>query len=422
MISHVAVRIKNTFSYIAFLFFITAITGCGRNDKQSSSDQRQRQIDHLRSLPYVGGTNAPQDDPTGVVSLDLRRACPGYRIFTLQRLGRTELINIEGDLLREWQYQAGDSWARSELLPNGDLLVVGMESRESQDDEKTKQSIADSSRYAMRLDWNNHLVWKQMLPAHHDIELMPEGRILLLTFNRRMDTGIHPTIETRDDQMTLLDQNGRVVESRSMLESINNAPEIFPLQKVAPSTERASPWVDLFHSNSIEWMYHSNLFSKHPIYGPDNVLVSFRHQDRIAIFNWKEKRVVWSWGIDQLDGPHDAQVLENGHILLFDNGLSRGWSRAVELDPLTKEIVWEYRGDPKESFYTKSKGSVQRLPNGNTLIAESDKGRAIEITTDGSVVWEYICPYSAGQYNRAAIVRMVHHSHESLAQLLPASE
>ncbi len=100
--------------------------------------------------------------------------------------------------------------------------------------------------------------------------------------------------------------------------------------------------------------------------------------------------------------------MDTGNVLLFDNGLGRqpAYSRAVEINPLTAEIVWEYRADPPTRFFTASKGSVQRLPNGNTLLAESDRGHAIEVTPEGEVVWEFICPHRAGEGQRAAIVRM----------------
>jgi hypothetical protein len=38
------------------------------------------------------------------------------------------------------------------------------------------------------------------------------------------------------------------------------------------------------------------------------------------------------------------------------------------------------------------RGAQQRLPNGNTLITESEAGRLLEVTADGEVVWEYINP------------------------------
>jgi hypothetical protein len=37
--------------------------------------------------------------------------------------------------------------------------------------------------------------------------------------------------------------------------------------------------------------------------------------------------------------------------------------------------------------------SMQRLPNGNTLITEGAPGRVIEVTSDGQIVWEYHVTY-----------------------------
>ena len=84
-------------------------------------------------------------------------------------------------------------------------------------------------------------------------------------------------------------------------------------------------------------------------------------------------------------GPHDASVLKNGHILIFDNGLGRGWSRVIELDPLARRIVWEYKAPTPTDFYTATRGGCQRLPNGNTLITDSEAGRVFEVTPDGVV-------------------------------------
>ena len=39
-----------------------------------------------------------------------------------------------------------------------------------------------------------------------------------------------------------------------------------------------------------------------------------------------------------------------------------------------------------------TKGSNQRLPNGNTVVTESEKGRIVEVTREGRVVWEYVNP------------------------------
>jgi hypothetical protein len=84
-------------------------------------------------------------------------------------------------------------------------------------------------------------------------------------------------------------------------------------------------------------------------------------------------------------------------VLLFDNGSHRRgqgvpYSRVIEIDPATNQIVWEYRGEPPFSFYSPVISSAERLPNGNTLICEGSAGRLFEVTPDKEIVWEYINP------------------------------
>ncbi len=67
-------------------------------------------------------------------------------------------------------------------------------------------------------------------------------------------------------------------------------------------------------------------------------------------------------------------------IGLLDNGLHRdkysmGFSRVLEVNPKSNEMVWSYEDELRANFYTSVMGSYQRLPNGNTLICESTTGR-----------------------------------------------
>ena len=49
-------------------------------------------------------------------------------------------------------------------------------------------------------------------------------------------------------------------------------------------------------------------------------------------------------------------------------------------------------GQPQQDFFSPWRGSVQRLPNGNTLICSSERGQVFEVTPDGRVVWEFWNP------------------------------
>jgi Arylsulfotransferase (ASST) len=336
-----------------------------------------------------------------VVRLDSARAYPGYNLFTNAYLCSTQLTDLSGNVVHSWSYEPCDRWDNTVLMPGGDLLVVGgttgkgkssltTTDRESQPSAApTERAAADpeAERYLMRLGWDGRVVWQKHLPAHHDAELTPRGELVLLTFMRRRIAELNPDEDMRDDYLAVASPSGDLIGQASLYELLNARPGLFKFQPVTRSGE-----VALLHANSVEWMHDENLAKENPLYSLSNVLVCVRHQDTIAVVDWDRRELVWAWGQGNLSGPHDATVLANGHILVFDNGLGRNWSRVVEIDPLTRRIVWEYRAVPPESVYTHAGGSSQRLPNGNTLIGISDTGRAFEVDPSGEVVWDFLNP------------------------------
>ncbi len=369
----------------AVLLTAILLAAAGIGPGCADGGEREADIEALRALPYAGSVDAG-DGAGGVLLHDPERTCPGYRLYTSQKLSRADLIDEDGRTLRSWTHPPSDRWERAELLENGDLLAIGAEPSQWADGEAGHR-IADDARYLLRLDWDGRLLWKRKLTAHHDVEVRPDGMLAALTFKRRQVPTIHPEIDTRDDRITILDpEDGTELHAQGMLFPALRSRAVFPLLYPEPNDLGGTPWVDLFHSNSLEWMREEALFGTHPFYAAHHVLLCFRHQNRVAILDTTDKRFVWAWGDEETLGPHDAQLLPDGNVLLFDNGLGRGWSRGLEVDPRTDEIVWEWRDDPPESFYTPTKGSVQRLPNGNTLMAESDSSRAIEVAPDGEIV------------------------------------
>lgn len=380
--------------------------GCG-GEPAAEREDRRVDVDRLRSLPYAGSTRAMPGERDGVLVYDAERSSPGVNLYTVQALCRADLIDAEGHVLRTWSHDAEGSWERAELLPGGDLLVVGLEGVFAGAPAGRSGPTPDGARYLQRYDWNGNLLWERRLPVHHDVELAPDGTLLALAFLRRSVPDLIPEIPVRDDRILRLDTDGNVLEDYSLLDAIGRGRDRFPLGRVQPSPgPDGAPQLDLLHANSLEWVVQPGEFADAVSGEKGAILVCFRHQNRVAIFDWAARRAVWSWGKGELSGPHDAQLLPDGHVLIFDNGIRQQRSRLLEVDPATGGIVWEYQADPPGGFYTLSKGSIQRLPNGNTLAAESDSGRAFEVTPTGEVVWEFLCPHRVDDELRAAIVRM----------------
>jgi hypothetical protein len=86
-----------------------------------------------------------------------------------------------------------------------------------------------------------------------------------------------------------------------------------------------------------------------------------------------------------LEFPCDVERLPNGNTLIADAGdeLGRG-SEILEVSP-AMELVWRFAGtDAKPLRFAHS---AKRLPNDNTLIADTTNDRVIEVTPGGEIAW-----------------------------------
>ncbi|NQT82691.1 aryl-sulfate sulfotransferase, partial [bacterium] len=191
--------------------------------------------------------------------------------------------------------------------------------------------------------------------------------------------------------------------------------EITPLVPV----KLPSPVQDWAHTNTVEVMPETPLSKKDKRFKEGNILFSMRNIDTIGVIDREKKKVVWAWGPGNLDRQHMPTMLPSGHILIYDNGSHRGHTRIIELDPLSEKIVWEYKADPPKSFLSPTRGSNQRLPNGNTFIAESDSGRLFEVTPDGEIVWEFLNPDRTKNGRRMPLYRSIRYTKEEVEKLLP---
>lgn len=371
------------------------------SDAEKARAARQAQLDRLRSLGYAEVSDESYDESeSGVVHGIPQLMQPGYNLYTNRYACSAVLMDNRGKELRRWERPDDRSWSNLQVLPDGDLLIIGQESS----DENT--GAIDEHRYLLRLAFDGEERWQTKVNAHHDCEVTPDGQVAVLSFRRRPHPNGEEGLQLREDTVELLDLDGKRLEERSLYEILQSNPELLEIQDVAPSEKDGLRYVDLIHANSVEFLVQPEGVPKNELFAPGNVLVSTRHQDAVIIFNWETSELVWAWGRGEILGPHDATLLDNGHFLIFDNGLGRGWSRVIELDPTTKEIVWEYRAKPQESFYTASRGSNQRLANGNTLVAESDSARAFEVTPQGKLVWAWINPERNANNKLVTIVRM----------------
>jgi hypothetical protein len=173
----------------------------------------------------------------------------------------------------------------------------------------------------------------------------------------------------------------------------------------------APGWGRIFHVNTLE-VFDGRVEHKSHIFKKGNVMISVLWYDTIFIIDMESEKIVWALGSGMWHKQHQPTLLENGNILIFNNLYTNSSSRVMEFEPFTQEIVWDYKGDLKNKFFSRTCGSNQRLPNGNTLITESDSGRAFEVTKNKEIVWEFVNPFRAGKKNEliATILEMIRFS------------
>ena len=116
----------------------------------------------------------------------------------------------------------------------------------------------------------------------------------------------------------------------------------------------------------------------------------------LAIIDKKTGGIKRRLGFGEIAHQHSPTILDNGNILVFDNGFHELYapnvmSRVLELNPESGKIVWCFgESDDRQLFYSSTMSSCQRLPNGNTFICEGTWGRLFEVNPRGELVWEYV--------------------------------
>jgi len=162
-------------------------------------------------------------------------------------------------------------------------------------------------------------------------------------------------------------------------------------------------------SNRIVWMHGNSI----DIDLDSNILISNRRSSEVMKIDRNNGDVIWYFGgpnnefsitNDPYNGfsrQHDVRRIENGNILLFDNGndhdppISRAVEYEIDESEKTADLVWDF--SHPQGYVGLAMGSVQRLPNNNTLINWGrllNQGAVItEVDYDKNIVFEIQYPY-----------------------------
>ncbi len=328
--------------------------------------------------------------PAGLIHYSTHNSYRGYTLFSNLGGQQTHLIDMEGRVCHTWQSDEGINY--SYLLPNGNLLLrTGPPSQEVSFLDRPEIKILPrggrtASGAILELDWDGNVVWEYRDPLlHHDFERLPNGNTLVLVWEK-MPEDLAASV------------SGGVTAGTTKGQMLGDV-----VREVTPGGDVVNEWrswefLSLEEDTicplegRLEWT-HQNCLN---LTKDGDLLVSFRQTDTIGIVNRSSGEFTWKWGPGEISHQHNPTYLDNGRILLFDNGPHRegmSFSRVLEVDPSNNQIAWEYKGDPPISFFSYHISGAERLPNGNTLICEGAPGRIFEVTPTYEIVWEYINPF-----------------------------
>lgn len=338
------------------------------------------------ALGYVQGSE-PGTEESGVVRDVPGAPWPGHNLVLSAHAPEALLLDMQGNELHRWQRSFAEVWPerpepppsarhhrywrRVHLLPDGSLLAIF------------------ENFGLVKLDRDSKVLWTWDRKAHHDLAVAPDGRLFVLMRSRRRIPSMNAFHPVLDDSVAVLSPEGRELRRISIYDALADSPYADWL-----ATAREAGRDDLFHTNSIEWLDGSQ-GGLLPAFRAGNLLLSLHGLHAVAVLDPGAGRVVWALR-GSFRYQHEATLLPSGHLLLFDNTGAGERSRVLELDPRTGELAWSYERSEPPVFFSLCCGTAQRLPNGDTLVTETQRGRAFELDPSGKSVWEYRNPHRVG--------------------------
>lgn len=413
--------------YFSLLLIVLTVTACTKEKDLSQTQVSPKvNLEPLESEDSVIVPDAKENKIKGKVEFfNKENVADGYILVNDIGNSSVYLMDKTAKVLHEWSLSAAlgnDAY----LHPNGKLLAsLKAEDREIK--------FGGSAGKIQLIDKNGDVEWNFDYSSgdyitHHDAEILPNGNVLALVWERRsrleakaagsnLEIDIFPEVLIEIDPTT--DQivwqwkawNHLVQDIDETKENygvVVDNPQLINLNYV--SDEKG----DIMHANGISYDPVNDLIFisvnfYHEVWVIDHGTTNEESATNSGGNYGKGGDLVYRFGNPQAYNSSNGNRLfrnnhypnllkgtDEGKMLIFTNGAELEKSTVYELqlpkNPIIKpdvdnepKILWSF-SDP-ELFAPKVSGAV-KLPNGNVLITEGDYG-IWEVTKSGEVVWKF---------------------------------
>ena len=311
---------------------------------------------------------------------------------------------MEGEIAHTWQVLGSVQLAK--LKPDGNLIY------------STRDRSYKERAGIREIDPYGNVIWYYKCWIDHDFHILRNGNIII-HYIEDIKTPSIGRGKIRCPRIIEITPKKNIIWEWRGEEHLDELTELlgttFPLNNTG---EKLFDWA---HNNTCQVIEQSNTVLIDVRFKPGNIIFSYCNLNTIGIIDKETAQIVWAWGPKNLDGQHNPRMMENGNLLIFDNGTNRGYSRVIELNPISEEIVWEYNDieSKKPQFYSKYLCGAQPLNNKNVFICQSTysrkslrdrlflaiyrrlgkkirSSRLFEINREKDIVWECIINVKCG--------------------------
>jgi hypothetical protein len=287
-----------------------------------------------------------------------------------------------------WWYRDTSIVLDAKLLPNGNLAWFSPTNLDFE---------AGDGMSEVRLDGSlvRTLQTAGSAADFHDVQLLPNGNYLLGRYFRTDHVDLTECGGPADG--TVVDNEIQEVRPDGTLVWSWNARDHIPMSEISARWAHicTEPVRDIYHWNSVEAV-------------GDDIVLSFRHLDAVYRVDRPTGEIVWKLGgkttsksltiVDDpetagtgvMAGQHDARILGDGTLALFDNGTNASRPpRAVRYDIDDTANTATLVEDVRDAAAANSLccGSVRKLPGGNWVASWGNQPFVTELTPEGDRVF-----------------------------------
>jgi len=251
----------------------------------------------------------------------------------------------------------------------------------------------------VRVDACGRPLWTIDGNFHHSNELGPDGNIW--TPSTVLQSKIpHVGEDFKEDAIAEMSPDGRILKRESIAAILE--------RNGLTALWRSRPYdVDPFHLNDIQPVLETG-----PYWQKGDLFISLHNLAMIMLYRPSTGQILW-WRQGPWSNQHDVDILDDHRIQIFDNGVysenTRPTTQLLKGEYVVNHnrlYVYDFKTGKSESPFetafakwdirTITEGLATSMSNGDMFVEETNYGRVLRLSPDGTVRWRYIAGGARG--------------------------